>query len=373
MPFRCGVRGRARRATMGIALLCVGSGTEAQSARHRDPRADSLRDSAALRVMVHSPTVERWMRELLSSREMERVMALSLNEATSGSRMDSRRTKELSDSVRDLARRSAELMTKIQMECVNEGPLPEGYLGVRFDQQSISQQDNEPAMYELGTIESVEPGSPAERAGLERGDLLLSIGGTDARKPIALATILKPGMHVKVRLQRGRSIRDVTVLVKRRPRGYGSDCANVEQLIGPERDAPVIRLQRLWSPSSRSVTVAPAPELPPMPIAPGAFGYRYAPAVSAAIAGATLMPLDDDWRQSLGVDNGLLVMRVLPGTSARDAGLRGNDVIISVDGQVVVSVPALQRIISNAKATAVKLQVVRGGKTQVLTLRWHDR
>lgn len=371
MPFRCGVRGSARRAMIGIALLCVGRAAEAQPARHRDQRADSLRDSATAWVMVHSPTVERWMRELLSSREMERVMALSLNEAASGSRMDFRRTKELSDSVRDLARRSAELMTKIQMECVNEGPLPEGYLGVRFDQQSISQQDNGPAMYELGTIESVEPGSPAESAGLERGDLLLSIGGTDARKP--LATILKPGMHVQVRLQRGRSIRDVTVLVKRRPRGYGSDCANVEQLIGPERDAPVIRLRRLWSPSSRGATVTPPPKLPPMPIAPGGFGYRYLPTASTAIAGATLMPLDDDWRQSLGVDNGLLVMRVLPGTSARDAGLRGNDVIISVDGQVVGSVASLQRIISNAKSTSVKLQVVRGGKTQVLILRWHDR
>jgi len=362
---------------MGIALLCGVRATEAQSARHREHRADTLRDSATLRVLLHSPSVERWMRELLSSREMERVMALSLNEATSGSRMDSRRTRELSDSVRDLARRSAELMTKIQMECVNEGPLPEGYLGVRFDQQSISRQDNEPAMYELGTIESVEPGSPAERAGLERGDLLLSIGGTDARKPIALATILKPGTHVKVRLQRGRSIRDVTVLVKRRPRGYGSDCANVEQLIGPERDAPVIRLQRLFSPSSRGVTVAPPPgmpaPLPPQPRALGGFGYQFAPTVSTAIAGATLMPLDDDWRQSLGVDNGLLVMRVLPGTSARDAGLRGNDVIISVDGQVVGSVPALQRIISNAKASAVRVQVVRGGKTQTLTLRWHDQ
>ena len=94
---------------------------------------------------------------------------------------------------------------------------------------------------------------------------------------------------------------------------------------------------------------------------------------ASIIAGAQLMALDDDWRQSLGVDNGILVMKVAPGSPAKDAGLRGNDVIISVDDVPVSSVAALRRTIGNSKTNALKLQVVRAGKTQTVTLRWQDR
>src|ERR1019366_4160929 len=78
------------------------------------------------------------------------------------------------------------------------------------------------------------------KAGVLRGDVLISIGGVDARKPIALGTILKPGKKVPVRLQRGRSTKDITVLVEKRPAEYGSDCATLDQWIGPSRGAPVI-------------------------------------------------------------------------------------------------------------------------------------
>ena len=33
------------------------------------------------------------------------------------------------------------------------------------------------------------------------------------------------------------------------------------------------------------------------------------------------MALDDDWRATLGVDNGVLVTKVLPGTPSKDSGL----------------------------------------------------
>ena len=85
------------------------------------------------------------------------------------------------------------------------------------------------------------------------------------------------------------------------------------------------------------------------------------------------MPLTDDWRATLGVDNGVLVTKVLPGTPAKDSGLHDGDVIISADGQTVASVRALSRIVGNAKANAVKLQVIRAGKPQVIVLRWQEQ
>ena len=84
------------------------------------------------------------------------------------------------------------------------------------------------------------------------------------------------------------------------------------------------------------------------------------------------MALDDDWRATLGVDNGVLVTKVLPGTPSKDSGLRSGDVITSADGQAVASVRALARIVGNAKSNAVKLQIIRAGKQQVLMLRWQD-
>jgi serine protease Do len=84
------------------------------------------------------------------------------------------------------------------------------------------------------------------------------------------------------------------------------------------------------------------------------------------------MPLDDDWRATLGVDNGVLVTKVLPGTPSKDSGLHAGDVIISADGQNVSSVRTLSRIVSNSKSRSVKLQVIRAGKPQVIMLRWQQ-
>ena len=361
---------------IGVCAL-LGFPLDAQPPRARAQKADTLRDSAMVRVSVNMDSLERMIRELLASRELEKAIGISLNEAARGQHADSRRVKKLSDSMHEIARRNAGLMTKIEMECTGLEPLPSGYLGVLFDQQSFSQRDNEPALFELGTIQSVAPGSPAERAGLQRGDLLLSIGGVDARKPIALGTLLKPGAKLQMRLQRGKTTRDVTVMVEKRPSGFGSDCATVEQVISPASEAPVIIFHKEQMPRA-SVTPRPGVAIatPSDVLLPqttgGSYAYGYSSMVSSGIAGANMMPLDDDWRQSLGVDNGLLVMKVLPGTSAKDAGLHGMDVIISADGQSVGSVRALQRIISNAKGNSVKLQVVRGGKTQTLTLRWQE-
>ena len=43
-------------------------------------------------------------------------------------------------------------------------------------------------------IESIDPGSPAEKAGLQAGDILMSINSQDFRKePIPMNSLLVPG------------------------------------------------------------------------------------------------------------------------------------------------------------------------------------
>jgi S1-C subfamily serine protease len=241
-----------------------------------------------------------------------------------------------------------------------------------------------PPLRDYPRVDSVYPGSPASKAGLHRGDVVLLMGGQDARRPVALDKLLRPLTKLPVRVQRDGAQKDYTIIVEKRPADFNSECANVDQVIGPEFDQPLIFMrsrlgQRTPFPLSvfpRSEMPAAAPDAPvsPMPPMPPVAGFLYGfSSANSAIAGANLMQLSDDWRATLGVDNGVLVTKVLPGTPSKDSGLHDGDVIVSADGQAVESVRALSRIVNNAKANAVKLQVIRAGKPQVVVLRWKDQ
>jgi serine protease Do len=216
----------------------------------------------------------------------------------------------------------------------------------------------------------VYSGSPASKAGVRRGDIVLLIGGTDARRPVQLDKLLRPLTKLPVRVQRDGAHKDLTIVVEKRPADFNSDCANVDQVIGPEFDRPMVFMRSRAAMAPGAVPAFPRSPMPPMPPFAG-FSYGFS-TTNSAIAGATLMPLTDDWRATLGVDNGVLVTKVLPGTPAKDSGLHDGDVIISADGQTVASVRTLSRIVSNAKANAVRLQVIRAGKPQVIVLRWQE-
>lgn len=358
---------------LGISMVWDTPAHAAQPARARVKPDTTGRDSIYMRVMISTDAIDRMVRELLASKQMEQTIGLALREAATGEKADSRKIQELSESLRDIARRKAGLITSLQMKCSSPQPHPEGYLGITFGEGVITERDNEPALYKLGAVESVTPGSPAEKAGILRDDVVLSIGGVDARKPIAVGQILKPGARIPIRLQRGKVTREVTVTVEKWPADYGSDCATIEQMIGHEREAPTIYMRPRFGVVAPGAASASAPRAAvAMPAIAGSF-FLDSPMFGAmTIAGATMMPLDDDWRQTLGVDNGILVFRVAPGSPAKEAGLRASDVIVSADDENLSSLRALNRIIGNSKSGAVKLQVIRGGKSQTLTLRWQQ-
>ncbi len=49
-------------------------------------------------------------------------------------------------------------------------------------------------------IESIDPGSPAERAGLQAGDMIMSLNSQDLRKnPIPMSSMLQPGQKIVFR------------------------------------------------------------------------------------------------------------------------------------------------------------------------------
>jgi S1-C subfamily serine protease len=342
-------------------------------------------DSTMVRVTINTDRLEQAIRDLMASKAMEQTIGQSLRAAASGQAGDSKKIRELSEELGRIAQKNAALITTIEMGCAGDRQ-PEGYLGVQFSElQTVMDGSGAqaPPLREYPRIDSVYPGSPASKAGLHRGDVVLLMGGQDARRAVQLDKLLRPLAKLPVRVQRDGAQRDFTIVVEKRPSDFNSECANVNEVIGPEFDRPMIYMRSpsgartpfplsvfpRWEtpPAAPDAPVSPAPPMPPF----AGYGYGFS-TTSSAIAGATLMPLDDDWRATLGVDNGVLVTKVLPGTPSKDSGLRAGDVIISADGQTVASVRALSRIVGNAKANSVKLQIIRSGKPQAVTLRWQE-
>jgi len=377
-------RPAAELGVLGALLVCgvlLPAGAAAQAEppqrRVRIIHSDSMimrADSTIVRVTVNTARIEQLIHDLMASKAMEQTIGQSLREA-SGQASDPKKMRQLSEELGRIAQKNAALITTIEMSCAGDRQA-DGYIGVQFSElQTVMGEDapQAPPLREYPKIDSVYSGSPASKAGVRRGDIVLLIGGTDARRPVQLDKLLRPLTKLPVRVQRDGAHKDLTIVVEKRPTDFNSDCANVDQVIGPEFDRPMVFMRSRAAMAPDAVPAFPRSPMPPMPPMPPFAGFSYGFATTnSAIAGATLMPLTDDWRATLGVDNGVLVTKVLPRTPAKDSGLHDGDVIISADGQTVASVRTLSRIVSNAKANAVRLQVIRAGKPQVIVLRWQE-
>ena len=377
-------RPAAELGVLGALLVCgvlLPAGAAAQAEppqrRVRIIHSDSMimrADSTIVRVTVNTARIEQLIHDLMASKAMEQTIGQSLREA-SGQASDPKKMRQLSEELGRIAQKNAALITTIEMSCAGDRQA-DGYIGVQFSElQTVMGEDapQAPPLREYPRIDSVYSGSPASKAGVRRGDIVLLIGGTDARRPVQLDKLLRPLTKLPVRVQRDGAHKDLTIVVEKRPTDFNSDCANVDQVIGPEFDRPMVFMRSRAAMAPDAVPAFPRSPMPPMPPMPPFAGFSYGfSTTNSAIAGATLMPLTDDWRATLGVDNGVLVTKVLPGTPAKDSGLHDGDVIISADGQTVASVRTLSRIVSNAKANAVRLQVIRAGKPQVIVLRWQE-
>jgi len=179
-------------------------------------------------------------------------------------------------------------------------------------------------------INTVAPGSPAEKAGLQPGDVIRSFNGTEINDSSDLPPLvgaLPPGTRSKL-----------TVLRDGKPREF---------------ELTLTQLQD---------GVANATPVPGMP-GPSA-------ASTANALGLVGQPLDADDRRQLGLksNEGVGIARV-DGLAARDAGLQPGDVILSVGRTPVDSPAALDRQLREVKAgDTVMLLVMRGNARQYVAI-----
>src|SRR5678815_5289681 len=98
---------------------------------------------------------------------------------------------------------------------------PKGWLGVLIT-TGIGEANNRGTLVfnDYPVIESIDPGSPAEKAGLMAGDVLISINKQDFKKnPIPLNSLLVPGRKVVFRYRRDNVAKQSAMIVAERPVG----------------------------------------------------------------------------------------------------------------------------------------------------------
>jgi serine protease Do len=216
-------------------------------------------------------------------------------------------------------------------QIVKSGRVTRGSIGVSFQEELGT---NQITLKSLGApygvvIEGVEPGSPAEKAGLKGGDVISSVNGTavktgnDLVNPIASAPI---GSKVRITYYRDKEKKETTATVEDRTRVF----PNMQGRVNNNQNDN----------------------------APAEFGLH-------------VESLTPERAQRVGVEGqkGVLVSEVEPASFADDIGFGPGDVISQVNEQTVTSVDDYRKAVGRLKAGEnVVFKVLRRNGDRVMTM-----
>jgi S1-C subfamily serine protease len=245
---------------------------------------------------------------------------------------------------------------------------PSGWFGVTISDQAMLDERGNAFFDSYPVVTTVATGSPAAKAGVIAGDVLVSFNSHDMRGgSLQMRKWLRPGAPFVLRLRRNDEIRVVRGTLGKVPEDW--DKRVVVELSMPEQ----MEL-RTMSPAREPTASAglrrvrmPAP--PPSSVLLPALGYGGG---VYPFVGAEFCALNEDLSDLLGVKpEGVFVMNVAEGSPARLSGLRGGDVILKADSIKVETPIDLVRAIRGARpANTITLQIIRKHKPQTLVLRW---
>lgn len=224
-----------------------------------------------------------------------------------------------------------------------------GYLGVTFDGPMLSDDGRDSVrFFRYPLIASVDPSSPAERAGVLRGDTLIALNGTDVIDHVfSFTKLLVPEEKLTMKVRREGDAKEFRVIVG---------------------EAPSYVTRRLPNPMT-----AMAPETPEAPEPPTAlFAYPgRVLLVSSTVGGAQIEPVSQGLANNLGIKDGLLVSRVAPGSPSDRWGMREGDIILTAAGETMSSVQDFVRLVVGKYGAneGVKIVILRDQKRQDLVLK----
>ncbi|HMK34088.1 MAG TPA: DegQ family serine endoprotease [Desulfomonilaceae bacterium] len=205
-------------------------------------------------------------------------------------------------------------------ELLKSGKVQRGLLGVNIQDlnealgKSFGRTDTNGAL-----VSKVVPGSPAEKAGIKTGDIILDYNGqpvTGASQLKNLVGQTKPGSTAKLKIWRNKQENDINVPIA-------------------ERTAKAME----------SGTSAPA---------------------TSSELGITVEKVPPEMASNMQLKEGvgLVIKELNPNDPGAAMGLRQGDVILEVDGQVISSIPEFNKQVAVAKKNGViRLMVQRGSAT----------
>jgi serine protease Do len=193
---------------------------------------------------------------------------------------------------------------RIKDDLVKFGKVNRGRIGVAIQGVNRDLADSFGLEKPRGAlVSSVEAGSPAEKAGLKSGDVILAVDGKPVDQSVDLPRIVgetKPGTALKLEVWRKGAKQDLRVTVG---------------------------------------------EMPVDKVAAAATGEEMKPAK----LGVAVRPLTAEERKARGVDAGVVVERV-EGPAAK-AGIREGDVILAFGAEKVESAEQLKKLVDKANGS----------------------
>ncbi|MBI4823807.1 MAG: Do family serine endopeptidase [Nitrospirae bacterium] len=222
-------------------------------------------------------------------------------------------------------------MARLLMEqLLKEGKIIRGWLGVTI--QELTPELSQKFGYETeggALVGEAMSGSPAEKAGIRRGDIIVQYDGKDVSSPSVLKNLVarnKPGKQVTVKLFRNKRFIDVVVTVGEPPAELSS-----AQPTNEKKDSR-----------------------------------------KSAFSGLSVMELTKDIARQLSLDmaeGGVVVVKVSVGTPSEDAGLKRGDVIHEIDGKRIRNIEDFNRITYEIKTEeTVLMYITRGNRKFYITV-----
>jgi serine protease Do len=209
-------------------------------------------------------------------------------------------------------------------------------------------------------IEKVIEGSPAEKAGLQSGDVIVRLNDeeiTSVRKLTRLLGEISPDHSVKLTVVRTGGEREVTATLGKRPTPRFAE--------GAFSNMP-------------GVPFPPLAQFPPFPrtdrlprlertLPPGAPGESLVWSFgSGRRIGVGVTTLSKQLSEFFGVAGGVMINEVRADSPAAKAGLKAGDIIVEADGKELKNEGELIRAIQEKKEGDISLTIIRDRNRQII-------